>query len=445
MAHSFNSSAALPPSDSKPSKLFSVFQSPYFLFPLIAIGIVVRILLILRSGNEVEGALGGGSDAPAYVLLGEAISKGKGMAYVGQPTALRAPLYPLLLAALKLALGGQALLTMRFIQLVAAVLTAWVCSKTAMRLWGKAAKWPAFAAAICVPTLLFFTTQIITETFTAFFVSIFVFFLLRSCLEEGTEPLIGLGLCSGLLLLLRFNTVFIPGIAAIAGLIGAARGSWRTAIRRALLPVAISMVMVSPWLVRNWLVFHGGILYSSQSGTTLLQGALSPDGRTQPYGSGPMQEHHAWLLSAIETDQPTRLAYPSEVELNRQAQANGRQAWRELGFGIFPLLAKKTSYFWLSADQLLLTRMFSGRQRVLRVAGVLVYWALLLGGVLGWLQVRKVAPRFANLLLLYCVFATLLHLPFTMNTRLRIPLVDPVLCVLASVYVSPLSRQALRE
>lgn len=60
--------------------------------------------------------------------------------YVGQPTALRAPLYPLLLAALKLGFGGQALLTMRFIQLAVAVLTAWVCSKTAVRLWGEAAK-----------------------------------------------------------------------------------------------------------------------------------------------------------------------------------------------------------------------------------------------------------------------------------------------------------------
>ena len=96
-------------------------------------------------------------------------------------------------------------------------------------------------------------------------------------------------------------------------------------------------------------------------------------------------------------------------------------------------------------DQLLLTRVFSGQQRVLRAAGVFVYWVLLSGGVLGWLRVRKVAPRFANLLLLYCVFATLLHLPFTMNTRLRIPLVDPVLCVLAGAYVSPLSLQGLRE
>lgn len=275
MAHPFNSSAALPQSDSQPSKLFSAFQSPYFLFPLIAIGIAVRILFVLRSGNEVEGVLGGGSDAPAYVLLGEASSKGKGMAYVGQPTALRAPLYPLLLAALKLGFGGQALLVMRFIQLVVAVLTAWVCSKTAARLWDEAAKWPAFTVAICAPTLLFFTTQIITETFTAFFVSLFVFFLLCSCLEERTEPLIGLGLCSGLLLLLRFNTVFIPGIAAIAGLIGGARGSWRTAIRRALLPFAISVVMVSPWLVRNWTVFHGGILYSSQRYDTPAGRALA--------------------------------------------------------------------------------------------------------------------------------------------------------------------------
>jgi len=221
------------------------------------------------------------------------------------------------------------------------VLSAWICSKTAVYLWGEAAKWPAFTAAICAPTLLFFTTQIITETLHTFFISLSVFFLARACLEDGNGPLIELGVCAGLLLLLRFNTVFVPGIAAIAGMVGAAGRGWGTTLNRTLLPVAISLAIVSPWLVRNSVVFHGGTLYSSQTGTTALQDALSPDGRTQPYGYQPMLAHHAWLLSSIETDQPVRLEYPSEVELNGEAKANARLAWAELGWRIFPLLAKK--------------------------------------------------------------------------------------------------------
>ena len=53
-------------------------------------------------------------------------------------------------------------------------------------------------------------------------------------------------------------------------------------IECALIPVALAAVTVSPWIVRNIVEFHGGLLYSSQTGITALQGALAPQGRTQP-------------------------------------------------------------------------------------------------------------------------------------------------------------------
>ena len=69
---------------------------------LIAAGLAARLALVWVSGRAPAGALSGGSDAPAYILLGNAISHGKGMTYVGQATALRAPLYPLMLGLLDL-------------------------------------------------------------------------------------------------------------------------------------------------------------------------------------------------------------------------------------------------------------------------------------------------------------------------------------------------------
>jgi 4-amino-4-deoxy-L-arabinose transferase-like glycosyltransferase len=416
--------------------LARALRSPYLLAMAGLAGIVARVFLIVRSGNLPEGVLGGGSDAPAYMLLGNSLFEGHGMSYVGQPTALRAPMYPLLLAALRFVFDGQSLFAMRWIQLLAALATAWICGKTAGLLSSKEAQWPAIALALCAPTLVFFTSQILTETFTALLVATFLYFLASYTFQEETAAMVGMGVCSGLLLLLRFNTPYVPVVAGIAAL---RMPITSRSIQRALMPIALSLVFVSPWLVRNYLVFHGGILYSSQSGTTLFQGAMAPEGRTQPQGLIAMQQRQGWWLSNIETSKPIRLQYPSEVELNLQARREGIRAWEELGWGAIPLLCKKLGYFWLSTDQLLDTGSFSRSQRLLRLGGVVIYWCILLGAIFGWLRLKKTAPRLAWLFLLYAVFATALHLPFTMNTRLRSPLLEPFLCILAAVAIAPTS------
>ncbi len=100
----------------------------------IAAGLAARLALLFVAGRAPQGALSGGSDAPAYILLGNAVSQGKGLTYVGQPTALRAPLYPLMLGVLDFVFGSYSLLMMRIVQVVVAILTAWVCAQTAGQL-----------------------------------------------------------------------------------------------------------------------------------------------------------------------------------------------------------------------------------------------------------------------------------------------------------------------
>jgi len=422
-----------------PRLLRRIFANPYLISFLVFAGIAARIILIVLSKTRPESPLGAGSDAPTYILLGHSILHGHGMAYVGQPTALRAPLYPLMLAALEAIFASHYLLIVRVVQSLLAVLSAWICAKTARQLWNEQAKWPAFAVAICTPTLLFFTTQITTEIFAAFFVSLFLYFLVQYSANENWNALIGMGICSGILLLLRFNALFLPPMAALAAIrFPLTVGN----LKRALLPLIVALVIVSPWLIRNFIVFHGDIWYSSQTGTTAFQGALAPEGRNQPEGLVELKRQQGWWLSMIEIDRPSRLNFPSEVELNRQARSAAILAWNGLGFHIIPLLIKKTGYFWLSTDQLLDTSSLLDVQRKLRAVGVLAYWALLAVAMLGWLRLRKSTPRIAYLLLLYCALATALHLPFTMNTRLRVPLIDPLLCVLAGIALAPGSPRA---
>ena len=356
------------------------------------------------------------------------------MTYVGQATALRAPLYPLMLGFFDVIFCCYSLLMMRIAQVVVAVLTAWVCAQTAVQLWGKNSEWATFGLAMLLPTLLFFTPQILTEIFTAFFVSLFLYLLVRPDWEDEWKSFVGMGVCAGLLMLLRFNTIFVPLVAASAALRMPVNSK---NMKRALIPVSVAALTLSPWIVRNIVVFHGGLLYSSQTGTTALQGALAPQGRTQPWESE-VWHRAGWWLSDIETDSSRRLQFPSEVELDRRARHEAILAWKTLGFHALPLLAKKVCYFWFSTDQLLSTASLPKSQKLIRAIGVLFYWATLAGALLGWFRLRRAAPRTAHLLLFYCVLATILHLPFTMNTRLRVPLVDPLLCVLTGGPISTL-------
>lgn len=67
-----------------------------------------------------------------------------------------------------------------------------------------------------------------------------------------------------------------------------------------------------------------------------------------------------------------------------------------------------------------------------RWIGVTEYWIILLLAIAGWLRLYKLQPAIAVVLLLFLVFVSLLHVPLTMNTRLRSPLFDPMLVSLAS-------------
>jgi hypothetical protein len=71
--------------------------------------------------------------------------------------------------------------------------------------------------------------------------------------------------------------------------------------------------------------------------------------------------------------------------------------------------------------------------RIARAASVAVYWAILVLALFGWFQLRAQNPRLAQTFLLYAIAVTVMHLPFVMNTRLRMPFVDPLLAVLAGI------------
>ena len=393
------------------------------------LGLGLRILIVSVAGNQMYAAWSGGGDTAAYVTLAENLLEGKGFSFAGQPSAFRPPGYPMLLAGMKRLSPTYYFAAVRWLQFALGLATAYLCAQAAARLFGDRAWRPGFAVALLFPTLPFMTGEVLTESVGAFLSAVFIYLLVEQTSQPSPARAAGLGFAAGLASLFRFNMAVLVIIAVWAAL-KAQRGTPRW--QHAALTLTLAAVVVTPWVARNVVVFHGEVIYSTQSGLNAVAGVVAPQGRALPAEQEKLQETPGWISHVeLETNDPSRRQLPSEQEVNRQAWRTTWRLWEEKGWRLLPIILAKLTYFWLSTDQLLSTQTLPAPVRWVRAAGVMVYWFLLFLAVPGWLWLRKRHREIAKLFLLYAVLFTVLHLPFVMNTRLRVPVMDPLLAMLA--------------
>jgi len=407
-----------------------------------SLGLLARLFLLIKAGNLPIGPFSGVGDQVRYQTLADNLVEGRGFTYAGQPTALRPPLYPLFLAAMRFLFGSHRFLAARCFQFLAALAMAYLCLLLARRLFGIEAGVLAGSFALAMPTLAFSVSELQAESLTACVTVLFLCSLVAALDGAHLAPL-WLGFASGVAAILRFNSVLLLLVGTAVCL------RYRKSIKSVLIVWLAAGLLVAPWILRNAQAFHGRILFSSQGGVNLLQGVLSPDGRAQRDRPDRVRAVLGWSHTDIETNSATRLRYPDEAALDQQARVAAIHAWRGLdGSELVRLLAGKLSRFFFSTDQLLDTASFSPPQRLLRRAGVVCYWFVLVLAVLGWSRLLKLDRPSAFSLGFYVLVVTLAHLPFVMNTRLRIPFFDPLFAVLAggglSFLFAKYKRQDLR-
>lgn len=396
---------------------------------LVVVGIFFRLAVVVVAGNGINAPWSGTGDAPAYALLAQNLASGRGFAYAGHPTAYRAPVYPVVLAAFIKAFGAHALEMIRLVQFGLGILTVLVCGAAAREIFGAPAKNLALIVALFSPTLIVMTGEILTETLATTMTAVFLYLLVRFFKRPNWAVLAGLSTVVGVATLVRFNMALFE-IVLLGAVLFCRAGlpelpSFAVAI---FLPALI----VGPWIARNYIVFKGALTLSTESGPTAAMGVLAPQGRALPGDSERLVQYLGWLPPVdLETNAASRNLLGSESDLNRQAWKVTFRLWREWGWRLVPLTLRKLSWFWLSTDQLLSTGSFRPIVRAARALGVAAYWVLLVLGIGGWFRLQESDTRLAYLLLLFLLLVTILHLPFNMNTRLRTPFVDPLLAILA--------------
>lgn len=398
--------------------------------------LAVHLALFLIIANRDSAPWSGGADTGIYISLAQNLSIGRGYTFAGTPTAFRAPMYPMLLARLMRLWPSRWRLLLRAIQLCGTICTAVACGALAKK-WGGQER-VAFLFGLLMPTLLFFQTEILTECIAALLVALWWLYLCKSLELRGQFPAAIAGICAGVTSLERFNAIPLILLGPVFIYL-VCRDH-----KRALLALGAGCIIVAPWFVHNWRAF-GQPLYSTHTGFGLVEGVLSPTGRGDSAEIAAMRSKLGWYNADVESNSaPPNLR--NELTLDSQARRLSRDLWVGQGFtDLLKLGTIKLGAFWFSTDQILSTRTFSQKVRILRWGGVAVYWIFVALAVVGWFYLLRTNSAMAWLLLAFVVSITALHLPLTMNTRLRVPFFEPLVVTLAAVGVSALESRRFFE
>jgi 4-amino-4-deoxy-L-arabinose transferase-like glycosyltransferase len=325
--------------------------------------------------------------------------------------------------------GSHFVIAVRCVQVMLGLLSAYFCMRTARILFDDAAGRVALLAALYCPTLVYFSGEFLSESLAAFFVALFLWAFAEDSANPRWTTMVAMGLSCGL------GAMFRPNVAAI-GALGVLGGGWfrrsvRTRLQVILLPLCAALIF-APWILRNYEVF-GRLILSTKSGTDALCGALNPESRFKPGWENQMRDRVGYLLpNELETNSPSRLALGSEIILDQKCWRATRKFWKEMSWNeLTRWTAGKWAAYWFSTDQLLEPGQVSLRNHILHVAAVVFYWFLLALACIGWWTLRNRRPAIARLLFAYVILMTVVHTPFVMNSRIRTPLIDPLIAILA--------------
>jgi hypothetical protein len=381
---------------------------------ILALGVILRFVILILTVRSGVTFWSTGNDAEAFILLARNLVNHLGFSYAGVPTAFRPVLYPWLISVMMRLAPERWLELLRALQLVSALITAWACGILASR-WG-GSRSLAIGLALWVPTLIFFQPEVGTETFFAMFVVLWLACLTYAPTGSSIWIPAAMGVLAGLATLQRFNGALLIVIGPLVQFYYVR--NWK----RAALALAIGILFVAPWIVRNWIEL-GSPVFSTETGYAMVVGIVSPTSRTQPGDTEAILLAIGWFGSQIESNSaPPNLR--NEVQLNREAVSFAIHHW----FDMPRNWPTKLAAFCLSWDQWSAISGVPRRGQIIRRAAVLFYWVILCAAGFALWRLTRRTPY----ILFYIGVVIIMHLPLTMSTRVRVPLFDPLLCSLAA-------------
>ena len=223
----------------------------YLLAAIFALGILAAAVFSSFGYSTVAENIGSTQVADRYDDLARGIVEYGTLSYYPDPspTVLRMPLYPCLLALCKIAASGRASLLEVALQCLLHGATTMLAAALALRVSGKRSALLTGIFCAFHPLLLWYSNRIVIESlstflFTAITLSAVIYWQKPSSLRASATGLaIGIGLWC--------KAVFLP-LLFILPLVMFLKKERKNFGRDALLLIATGLLVISPWLVRNY-------------------------------------------------------------------------------------------------------------------------------------------------------------------------------------------------
>lgn len=242
-----------------------------FLLIIFITALFLRIIYCLQTQNfKLEG------DAVIYDKVGWNLAQGFGFSIEKNiPTAFVFPVYPIFLSFLY-SVFGHNLTWVRIIQSIISALICILIYLVAVTFFkcDNLAKTSAIIA-IFYPSFLIYTEYLINDLLVIFFLIITLYFLLKSLeLQKNCYWMLA-GISLGFLVLTRGEYILFIILLFFSGLF--LKISYKEFLKKYFILLFFFTIIVSPWVIRNYLVFKKFPLISTRGGITLYNSYFLAD------------------------------------------------------------------------------------------------------------------------------------------------------------------------
>jgi hypothetical protein len=396
----------------KTSGFLQIFDNDYFIFSCFAIYMLLRAAIILSVPVQPT------SDELWYYNHAVSLASGQGYVQNGIPTAYWPVGWPGFLA-LVIWIFGRSPETGEWANLALAAAIFFLSLKIATSIFQN-----KIVGRITVAILTFYPNEIgyvpdlATEIFYTALLLLAVYFLIG---VKSPAGLILSGVIFGIATLTKTQTPFIPVLLFAAWWLAnkARGGTFWSSLSKAVAVCAVMSLIVLPWTVRNYIVFHSFVPVSTNGGPTLLTGN-NPSARGDYTPNDP-------LARQIQEDTAGEVARDQRAKslAMKWIRDNPRQYISLIPLKIWRMWAPDGEAEWVFQSGFLNYNDYWFAFRSVRIFNQLYYLAILSFFALGSLFLFKGPGRQSPLVLTgYILFGyfTLIAIIFSGQSRFHFPI-----------------------
>lgn len=371
---------------------------------IILIALALRIYVVIVHGHQMFL----GTDDDNYRESAQILLEQGTLTYGGWPgpTVFIMPGYPIFLAGIFALFGSPDWLAARFVQAVVSVGTVWL----AMMLGRKMGGWETGVLAgllmALYPPNLTAPAFLMTETIFTFFLLLCIWSLIKGVDSGRLRWFYITGLVLGLSIYFRPTS----GLLSIVFVVyfWACRLSWKSILKNVFVIGMVSFVLLSPWIIRNYMAFKAFIPFTVSGGNPFLRGTYIDD---------KINEKFPWVKGdRIQSDRLQMERGKERIEEGFGQDFNGYLKWYTLG----KLKKMWLEPYYLKPLSILPSDIVTIVHRLLLITGFL-------GLILGLLYCRALTMLFLSVL----GYFTFMHLIYLAAPRYSYPVMQLLLITAA--------------